>query len=103
MDGMSEAELEALVEEATVDCYDEHEEVTGLFSKIQDNLAVPFETQVLGVDVTVKDLDLRNDGCIVAICARGRIRQAIPVLDLPLPDPPPDGAEWIDAYGHWAG
>lgn len=100
---MSKAELEALVEEATVDCYNDHEQITDLFTMIQDNLAVPFQTQVLGVDVTVKDIDLRNDGCIVAICARGRIRQAIPVLDLPPPVPLPDGAEWIDAYRHWAG
>lgn len=27
--------------------------------------------------------------------------QAIPILDLPLPVPRPDGAEWIDAYRHW--
>jgi hypothetical protein len=54
------------------------------------------------VDVTVKRVDLRDDGCVVAICARGGIRQPIPILDLPLPDPPPDGAEWINAYRHWA-
>jgi hypothetical protein len=36
------------------------------------------------------------------MCARGKHRQAIPILDLPLPDPPPDGAEWIAAYRRWA-
>jgi hypothetical protein len=25
----------------------------------------------------------------------------IPILDLPLPTPPPGGAEWIEAYRHW--
>ena len=29
-------------------------------------------------------------------------RQAIDVLDLPLPEPLPKGAEWIAAYRHWA-
>jgi hypothetical protein len=29
-------------------------------------------------------------------------RQALPILDLPLPDPPPRGLEWIAAYGRWA-
>jgi hypothetical protein len=24
------------------------------------------------------------------------------ILDLPLPQPPPGGAEWIGAYRHWA-
>jgi hypothetical protein len=28
-------------------------------------------------------------------------KQAIPILDLPLPDSPPDGAEWIEAYRRW--
>ena len=40
---------------------------------------------------------------IVAICVHGKHRQAIPILDLPLPDPPPQGAEWIAAYRRWAG
>jgi hypothetical protein len=25
------------------------------------------------------------------------------VLDLPLPTPPPEGWEWIEAFRHWAG
>jgi hypothetical protein len=33
----------------------------------------------------------------VAICARGEHRQAISVLDLSVPDPPPRGARWIAA------
>lgn len=31
------------------------------------------------------------------------IEQAIGILDLPLPDPPPIGAEWIHAFRRWAG
>jgi len=31
-----------------------------------------------------------------------KYRQEIPVLDLPLPDPPPAGWEWIAAYRQWA-
>ena len=98
---LSRAELDALVDEAVVDCYDDDEQLTGLFTMIEDNLAVPFTAQVLGVEVTVRRIDLRHGG-VVAICHRGRIRQAIGILDLPLPDPPPDGVEWIEAYRHWA-
>jgi hypothetical protein len=29
-------------------------------------------------------------------------RQSIPILDLQLPSPQPDGWEWIEAYRHWA-
>lgn len=100
---LSRAQLDALVEEATVDCYGEDEQVTGLYTMIADNLAVPFATRVLGMDVTVEDIDLRGRNTIVAICSRSAFRQAIAVLDLPLPTPPPEGAQWIAAYRHWAG
>ncbi len=96
------AALEAMIEEATVDAYNDDEQLTGLYTMIEDNLAVPFTTTVLGVEVTVRKVDLTADS-IVAICTRGRERQRIDLLDLPLPVPPPDGAEWIDAYRHWAG
>jgi hypothetical protein len=99
---LSRAQLDALVEEATVDCYNEDEQLTGLYTMIEDNLALPFTTQVLGVEVTVRRVDLTDDR-IVAICHRGRERQAIAILDLPLPDPPPDGAQWIAAYRRWSG
>jgi hypothetical protein len=98
----SDAEIDALVAEAVVDCYDEHEQLSGLFVMIEDNLSVPFDTEVLGVPVVVRKVDLRSSG-IVAICHRGRLRQAIGILDLPLPDPAPDGAQWIEAYRWWAG
>jgi hypothetical protein len=96
------AALEAMIEEATVDAYNDDEQLTGLFTMIEDHLVVPFTTTVLGVEVTVKKVDLTADS-IVTVCTRGRHRQKIDLLDLPLPTPPPDGAAWIDAYRYWAG
>jgi len=96
-------QLDALVEQAIVDCYNESEEVTGLYTMIEDNLALPFETIVLGVLVTVERVDLTLREEIVAVCRRGRERQTVPLLSLRLPSPPPAGAEWIDAYRHWLG
>jgi hypothetical protein len=55
---MSEAQLDAMVQAATVDCYSEDEQVGGLFIMIEDNLAVPFKTLVLGVGVTVERVEL---------------------------------------------
>jgi hypothetical protein len=46
-------------------------------------------------------LDLNQSEQIVVICKRGRSRQSLPILDLPLPTPPPVGAEWIEAYRRW--
>jgi hypothetical protein len=97
-----QARLDALIEEATVDCYNEDEQVTGLYTMIEDNLALPFETSVLGMAVSVVSVDLSDGGQIVAICSRDGMRQAIPMLDLAMPSPPPAGAEWIEAYRRWA-
>lgn len=99
---LSEAELDDLVEQAVVDAYGDDEQMTGFYTVINDNLALPFTTTVLGVEANVERVDLTDSG-IVAICARGPDRQAIPVLDLPLPVPPPPGSEWIAAYRRWAG
>lgn len=93
--------LDALIEQATVDAYGDEEQRLGLYTAIEDDLAMPFTTEVLGVEVTVTKVDLTGSG-VVAQCRAGRHRQAINILDLPLPTPPPEGAEWIDAYRRWA-
>ncbi len=69
---------------------------------LEEHLALPLVTEVLGVAVTVERIDLTVSNEIVAICRRGKTRQAIAILDLPLPAPPPTGAEWIAAYRRWA-
>jgi hypothetical protein len=90
-----------MIEAATVDAYGESEQTTGWFTVIDQNLAVPFETIVLGAAVTVERIDLNGGEQIVAVCTRGRARQAIAITDLPLPTPAPEGAEWIEAYRWW--
>lgn len=94
--------LEELVEEAIVDAYGDSEQRTGFLTMLEENLALPFETEILGVPVTVARIDLTDADEIVAICRRGRSQQTVPILDLPIPMPPPAGAEWIEAYRSWA-
>ena len=98
----STARLDKLIEEATVDCYNESEEATGIFTMLEENLAVPFTTKLLGIEVKVERIDLNDAGEIVAVCRRDREKLRVPVVDLPLPEPKPKGAEWIDAYRRWA-
>ena len=69
---------------------------------IEDNLILPFTTTIFGVEVKVERIDLNESNVIVAICRRGRERRPIPLLDPPLPDPRPEGVEWIDVYRRWA-
>jgi len=53
---LSDEELNAPVEEATVDAYGDEEQLSGCAVMIGDNLAVSFETTVLGVTVTVQKI-----------------------------------------------
>ena len=99
---LSLAKLDEMIEEAIVDAYGESEQIVGFFTLLEERLKLPFKTEVLGVEVTVERLHMTDDEQIVAVCSRGKRKQPLPILDLPLPDPPPDGAEWIEAFRRWA-
>ncbi len=43
-----------MIERATVDAYGDSEQITGWLTMIEENLAVPFETKMLGVPITVE-------------------------------------------------
>lgn len=101
MTNITKARLAEMIEEPMVDAYGESEQTTGWFTMIDENLAVPFQTKVLGVPVSVERVDLGDGEQIVAICRRGRESQSIPILDLPMPSPSPKGAEWVEAYRQW--
>ncbi|MCP9961355.1 calcium-binding protein [Streptomyces somaliensis] len=92
-----------MVEGATVDAYGEDEQLIGLFTMLEEYLDLPFTTAVLGVEMMVCGVALTPGGRIFASCSRGRLRQSIGILELPPPSPAPRGAEWIEAYRHWAG
>jgi hypothetical protein len=98
---LSRARLRKLMEEATVDAYNDSEQRVGFLTMIEENLKLPFKTHVLGVEVLVERVDMNASEEIVAVCLNGRTRQRIALLDLPLPSPFPRGVEWIEAYRHW--
>ena len=99
--GWSKKRLDELVEEATIDAYGDSEQASGFYTMIEDNLRLPFETEILGVAVAVESIDFSGDDQLVAVCRKGSRRQRISLTELPLPSPPPEGAEWIAAYCHW--
>jgi hypothetical protein len=98
---LSKARLDELVEEALVDAYGESEQATAFYTMLENDLELPFETQILGVTATVEGLDITEDDQLVAVCRAGKTRQRISLSELPLPSPPPKGVEWIAAYRYW--
>jgi hypothetical protein len=92
---LSDAELDALVAQATVDAYDEYEQLASFHVVIEEHLAVPLRTTVLGVEVTVTKIDLLPGSGIVAICSRestGRPLASWTCRCPPRPLPVPNGS-----------
>ena len=98
---LSKARLDDLIDEALTDAYGESEQATGFYTMLENDLHLPFETQILGVTVSVESIDITEDDQLVAVCRAGKTRQRISLSELPLPSPPPAGAEWIAAYRYW--
>ena len=98
---LSKARLDELVEDALVDAYGESKQVTGFYTMMENDLRLPFETENLGMTVTVEGIDITEDDQLVAVCRKGKTKQRISLSELPLPSPPPEGAEWIVAYRYW--
>jgi hypothetical protein len=91
-----------MIDEALVDCYTDSEMVTAMMTAIQDHLDLPFTTKVLGLTVKVVTVDLNEAEDVVALCTSNGKRQRIPLVDLPIPDPPPAGAQWVAAFRRFA-
>jgi hypothetical protein len=98
---LSKARLDELVEEALVDAYGESEQVTGFYTMMENDLRLPFETDVLGITVLVEAIDITDDDQLVAVCRGGKTKQRMALSELPLPSPLPEAAEWIVAYRYW--
>src|SRR6266567_731951 len=88
---LSARKLDKMIEEATVDCYDELEQAGGFYTMIEDHLAVPFATELLGVEVSVVGVEMDDNGSLKAVCERNVKRQLIGLIDLELPKSPPSG------------
>lgn len=95
------SKLEDLIQRAVLDAEDDEEQQMGFYEALEEHLRFPFKTALAGVPVVVKGLDVGEDDEILAVCVRDGEKVGVPLLDLPMPKPPPKGAEWIEAYRLW--
>src|SRR4051794_34541644 len=96
------ARLEELIEEATVDCYDEEEQHAGLLTALQDGIACPFAARVIGEEVEVVELRGRESGKgLDAVCRYKGKDYPIDILSLAWGEKKPEGHEWVEAYRLW--
>jgi hypothetical protein len=95
------SKLEDLIHRAVLDADDDEEQQMGFYEALEEHVRFPFKTAFGGVPVVVKGLDVGEDDEILAVCLREGEKVGIPLLDLPIPKPPPRGAEWIEAFRLW--
>jgi hypothetical protein len=86
--------LERLIEEATVDCYNEAE--VGCSVALEENVPLPFQTVVVGERVEVHGFDTVL-GTTIARCFRNGKEYEVAVVSLEVPKNLP-GRRWLEAY-----
>src|SRR5579884_3546720 len=96
-------ELDRLIEDITVDCYDEEEQLTGFEAAFDEDATFPCPGTVIGEQVEVLHVG-RADGHreLIATCQRNSRRYEIALLDIDS-DADPATTRLIAAYRRWAG
>jgi hypothetical protein len=94
--------LRELIEEATVDCYGEDEQLMGLVTMVEENVVCPFRAKVIGEEVEVTALEAPAEGIgLNAVCRHKGKEYRIDVSSLEWTPERPEGFEWIEAYLAW--
>lgn len=95
-------ELDGLIAEITVDCYDDDEALIGFETAFDEQVRFPVSGRVVGEDVRVVSVGL-GDGRreLVAACERTGHRYDIALLDVELSDA--DAQRLVAAYRRWLG
>ena len=95
--------LEELIEEATIDCYDENEQHSGLLTIIGDEVVFPFKANVMGDVVQITEMKWPDYGYgLQFTCEKNGATYEIDVSSIEWLEPLPEGFEWIEAYLSWA-
>lgn len=94
--------LAVLIDEATIDCYGEEEQHSGLLTMIEGNVECPFRAKVIGEEVIVTGFEWPNAGYgLFAVCERDGRKYQVDINSLEWVKPRPEGFEWIEAYFAW--
>jgi hypothetical protein len=99
----ADPDLDALIEEITVDCHDEDEQLTGFENAFDEDANFPFPGTVVGEDVEVLSVapaSYRRE--LIATCQRSGRRYEVALLDVEIHA---DAAtsRLVAAYRRWIG
>lgn len=81
-------ELDELIDEITVDCYGEEEQVWAFLTAVEEELTSPIAATVVGAPVEVLAIDYDGDPRrgLIARCRRDGVTYVVSALDLVVAD-----------------
>jgi hypothetical protein len=93
--------LDSLIEEITVDCYDEYEQLTAFQTAFENDATFPSPGTVIGEQVDVLFVTGEDDRHeLIATCQRNGRHYEIALLDIDL-NADPETSRLIAAYRRW--
>ncbi len=99
--GQADRELDDLIAEITIDCYDEDEGMQAFEDAFDEDASFPFAATVLGENVEVLSVGQRNGRHgLIATCARAGHRYNVALLDVSI-DAEPPVSRLLAAYRRW--
>jgi uncharacterized small protein (DUF1192 family) len=94
-------ELDNLIDEITVDCYDEDEQLMGFENAFDEDASFPCPGTVVGEDVEVLSVTTANNRReLIATCQRAGRRYEVALLDIEL-NADPATTRLLAAYRRW--
>jgi len=92
--------FEKIIEEATVDCYDEYEQISGWACVLEDNLPVPCKCLIGKENAILEKIDTNSNSTeIFGIVILNKSKIRVPIEDISLENL--DSTKYIDAYRYW--
>ncbi len=101
-----EQKFEAMLEEATIDCYGEEEEFSGVLCALEDKLKFPFGAVVLVRPAKITGIDAENSSLRGGILLKARIdgcakEQGVALFMVDVKDKGSENARWIEFAKWW--
>ncbi len=95
------ADLDQPIDEITVDCHDEYEQLTGFQTAIENDATFPCPGTVVGEQVEVLSVAADDDRLeLIATCRRAGRQHDIALLDITLRADPAT-SQLVAAYRRW--
>jgi hypothetical protein len=101
MSPASQADLDSLIEEITVDAHDEDEQLMGFENAFDEDANFPCPGRALGQSVEVLSVSQANGRCeLIATCSHNGRHHQVALLDLDI-EADPATSRLIAAYRRW--